>query len=131
MGFKEMIFNQDKKKLVEDVFKRGYKSCEVKMIKQHEIEKQKIIDDLTWEIEKLRLEKKSLESDVAFYTTQYKQMNETYQTARIVSRRNDQITSRIFHYADELSKNKINLLQEFGMLKSDAVDTNKLLEDKK
>jgi hypothetical protein len=101
------------------------------MIKQHEIEKQKIIDDLTWEIEKLRLEKKSLESDVAFYTTQYKQMNETYQTARIVSRRNDQITSRIFHYADELSKNKINLLQEFGMLKSDAVDTNKLLEDKK
>jgi hypothetical protein len=126
-----MIFNQDKKKLVEDVFKRGYKSCEVKMIKQHEIEKQKIIDDLTWEIEKLRLEKKSLESDVAFYTTQYKQMNETYQTARIVSRRNDQITSRIFHYADELSKNKINLLQEFGMLKSDAVDTNKLLEDKK
>ena len=131
MGFKEMIFNQDKKKLVEDVFKRGYKSCEVKMIKQHEIEKQKIIDDLTWEIEKLRLEKKSLESDVAFYTTQYKQMNETYQTARIVSRRNDQITSRIFHYADELSKNKINLLQEFGMLKSDAVDTNKLLEEKK
>jgi hypothetical protein len=126
-----MIFNQDKKKLVEDVFKRGYKSCEVKMIKQHEIEKQKIIDDLTWEIEKLRLEKKSLESDVAFYTTQYKQMNETYQTARIVSRRNDQITSRIFHYADELSKNKINLLQEFGMLKSDAVDTNKLLEEKK
>jgi hypothetical protein len=126
-----MIFNQDKKKLVEDVFKRGYKSCEVKMIKQHEIEKQKIIDDLTWEIEKLKLEKKSLESDVAFYTTQYKQMNETYQTARIVSRRNDQITSRIFHYADELSKNKINLLQEFGMLKSDAVDTNKLLEEKK
>jgi hypothetical protein len=126
-----MIFNQDKKKIIEDVFKRGYKSCEVKMIKQHEIEKQKIIDDLTWEIEKLRLEKKSLESDVAFYTTQYKQMNETYQTARIVSRRNDQITSRIFHYADELSKNKINLLQEFGMLKSDAVDTNKLLEDKK
>jgi hypothetical protein len=126
-----MIFNQDKKKIIEDVFKRGYKSCEVKMIKQHEIEKQKIIDDLTWEIEKLRLEKKSLESDVAFYTTQYKQMNETYQTARIVSRRNDQITSRIFHYADELSKNKINLLQEFGMLKSDAVDTNKLLEEKK
>jgi hypothetical protein len=126
-----MIFNQDKKKIIEDAFARGYKSCEVKMIKQHEIEKQKIIDDLTWEIEKLRLEKKSLESDVAFYTTQYKQMNETYQTARIVSRRNDQITSRIFHYADELSKNKINLLQEFGMLKSDAVDTNKLLEEKK
>jgi hypothetical protein len=126
-----MIFNQDKKKIIEDAFARGYKSCEVKMIKQHEIEKQKIIDDLTWEIEKLKLEKKSLESDVAFYTAQYKQMNDTYQTARIVSRRNDQITSRIFHYADELSKNKINLLQEFGMLKSDAGETNKLLEEKK
>ena len=125
----KMIFKTDIKKHVEDAYARGYKKAEQALTQRHEIEKQKIIDDMTWENEKLKQDIEGYQSDVKFFKTQYEGMSKQHLQVKIIARRNAEITNKLFSYADEASKSGINVLQEFGMLKDQA--NNNLIEEKK
>jgi|WetSurMetagenome_2_1015567.scaffolds.fasta_scaffold32177_2 hypothetical protein len=123
------IFNQDKKKVIEDAYKRGYEKAEQFYIRKLELEKQKIVDDYDIEMVKLKLEISSIGSDVQFYKNHYETMKKTHHEVMAHELKNKAITNRLLYYANEKSMIEPNMLQQFGVLASDA--SNNLLENKK
>lgn len=123
------LFKQDKKKAIEDAYKRGYEKAEKFFTQKLELEKKKIIDDFNMEIWKLKLETASQNSDVEFYRTNYEMMKKNHSEVMAKGLTNQAITSRLLHYAKEKSLIEPNMLQQFGILERDA--NNNILENKK
>jgi hypothetical protein len=123
------LFKQDRKKAIEDAYKRGYEKAEKFLLSKFEVEKQKIIDDFNMELWKLKLEISSQRSDVEFYKQNYEMMKKNHSEVMAKGLTNQAITSRLLHYAKEKSLIEPNMLQQFGILERDA--NNNILEDKK